>query len=96
MEWLAPASRTERHAFRLSHGDDLPAKVDPDDELAIYFDCDLAVSAILHDNSTTVEVIDAHGKGWDCEISDEIRDLAHQHLEDSEQSPSDHHAADGN
>jgi hypothetical protein len=81
VEWVAPGMTSELVVFRLSAGEELPEKVEPDAELRILFDPDKAAAAISERATSRLDVIDAHDKAWPVTVSTSMREFADEQLE---------------
>jgi hypothetical protein len=84
IEWeVDPGYRFTLEVFRHSKGPDLPAKVEPDDELRVLFDPDAAAIAIApsRTGATAIYVMDASGKrSWMVEVTAPMREVAEEEV----------------
>lgn len=83
IEWeVEPGHRFVLDTFDHSKGRDLPVKVEPDEEVRILFDPDVAANAIARNGAKRI-VVRSGGrrKPWAAEIDQSARDEAHELLE---------------
>jgi hypothetical protein len=82
VEWeVDPKYKFTLEVFRHSKGDDLPAKVEPDEELRIVFDSDAAAMALAPSQrqASAIYVRDASGKrSWRIDVTQTMRDEAEE------------------
>ena len=85
VEWVADDHSFTLHVFRHTKGRDLPVKVEPDEEVHILFDVDVAARALVgHALGSTPSRIRIFGSGrrraWEVPITGEMRLEAEEHL----------------
>lgn len=83
IEWeVDPDHKFMLNVFRHSNGNDLPAKVEADEELRILFDVDAAAMALAQRGVTAIRIIEANGKqAWPIEVTQTMREEAQDEFE---------------
>lgn len=84
VEWeVDPSYKFSLNVFRHSKGDDLPAKVEADEELRIVFDSDAAAMALAPSQrkASVIEIRDASGKrSWRIDVTQTMREEAEEEV----------------